>query len=212
MLTTIAGFDRIGEENAFAVLRPRHRASGRGPRHHQSRHRPARLPHPRPHRRSRDQGAPRRPPRLYAGDRHQAASRGGRRRHPPQSRRRGLARPGDDRAGRQGDDVRRDPDVRRTRRRIMYPDPGFPIYRSMIEFTGATPVPIPIREEHGFAFSAEETLPLITPQDPADDRQLPRQPDRRRHPQGRRRPSRRRPCRAPPCRDHVGRDLRADDL
>jgi aspartate aminotransferase len=46
---------------------------------------------------------------------------------------------------------------------IMYPDPGFPIYRSMIEFTGATPVPIPIREENGFAFSAEETLKLITP-------------------------------------------------
>ncbi|RLP26861.1 pyridoxal phosphate-dependent aminotransferase [Mesorhizobium sp. YM1C-6-2] len=45
---------------------------------------------------------------------------------------------------------------------IMYPDPGFPIYRSMIEFTGATPVPIPIREENGFAFSAEETLALIT--------------------------------------------------
>ncbi len=46
---------------------------------------------------------------------------------------------------------------------IMYPDPGFPIYRSMIEFTGAAPVPIPIREENGFAFSAEETLALITP-------------------------------------------------
>jgi aspartate/methionine/tyrosine aminotransferase len=46
---------------------------------------------------------------------------------------------------------------------IMYPDPGFPIYRSMIEFTGATPVPIPIREGYGFAFSAEETLSLITP-------------------------------------------------
>jgi aspartate/methionine/tyrosine aminotransferase len=45
---------------------------------------------------------------------------------------------------------------------IMYPDPGFPIYRSMIEFTGATPVPVPIREENGFAFSAEETLKLIT--------------------------------------------------
>src|ERR1700704_2141396 len=45
---------------------------------------------------------------------------------------------------------------------IMYPDPGFPIYRSMIEFTGAKPVPIPIREENGFAFSAEETLGLIT--------------------------------------------------
>jgi len=37
---------------------------------------------------------------------------------------------------------------------IMYPDPGFPIYRSMIEFTGAKPVPIPIREENAFAFSA----------------------------------------------------------
>ncbi len=46
---------------------------------------------------------------------------------------------------------------------IMYPDPGFPIYRSMIEFTGATPIPVPIREENGFAFSAEETLSLITP-------------------------------------------------
>jgi aspartate/methionine/tyrosine aminotransferase len=47
---------------------------------------------------------------------------------------------------------------------ILYPDPGFPIYRSMIEFTGAKPVPVPIREENNFAFSAEETLKLITPQ------------------------------------------------
>jgi aspartate/methionine/tyrosine aminotransferase len=46
---------------------------------------------------------------------------------------------------------------------IMYPDPGFPIYRSMIEYTGAKPVPVPIREENGFTFSAEETLKLITP-------------------------------------------------
>jgi aspartate/methionine/tyrosine aminotransferase len=46
---------------------------------------------------------------------------------------------------------------------IMYPDPGFPIYRSMIEYTGATPVPVPVREENGFAFSADETLALITP-------------------------------------------------
>ena len=34
----------------------------------------------------------------------------------------------------------------------------------MIEFTGATPVPIPMREANGFAFSAEETLSLITPE------------------------------------------------
>jgi aspartate/methionine/tyrosine aminotransferase len=47
---------------------------------------------------------------------------------------------------------------------ILYPDPGFPIYRSMIEFTGAKPVPVPIREENEFAFSAEEVLRLITPQ------------------------------------------------
>src|SRR6202158_5756892 len=47
---------------------------------------------------------------------------------------------------------------------ILYPDPGFPIYRSMIEFTGAKPIPVPIREENNFAFSAEETLKLITPQ------------------------------------------------
>jgi aspartate aminotransferase len=46
---------------------------------------------------------------------------------------------------------------------ILYPDPGFPIYRSMIEYAGAKPVPVPIREENGFAFSAEETLRLITP-------------------------------------------------
>ena len=45
---------------------------------------------------------------------------------------------------------------------IVYPDPGFPIYRSMIEFTGARPIPIPMREENGFAFSAEETLALMT--------------------------------------------------
>src|SRR6185437_15313070 len=31
---------------------------------------------------------------------------------------------------------------------IMYPDPGFPIYRSMIEYTGARPVPVPVREEN----------------------------------------------------------------
>src|SRR6202050_2027958 len=47
---------------------------------------------------------------------------------------------------------------------ILYPDPGFPIYRSMIEYTGARPVPVPVREQNAFAFSAEETLSLITPQ------------------------------------------------
>jgi aspartate/methionine/tyrosine aminotransferase len=46
---------------------------------------------------------------------------------------------------------------------IMYPDPGFPIYRSVIEFTGASAVPIPLYEDSGFSFSAEEVLAKITP-------------------------------------------------
>lgn len=46
---------------------------------------------------------------------------------------------------------------------IMYPDPGFPIYRSVIEFTGAKAVPIPLYEKNGFSFSADEVLAKITP-------------------------------------------------
>src|SRR6476646_6641332 len=46
---------------------------------------------------------------------------------------------------------------------IIYPNPGFPIYESAIKFTGATAVPLPLREANGFSFSAEELLSLITP-------------------------------------------------
>lgn len=46
---------------------------------------------------------------------------------------------------------------------ILYPNPGFPIYESVIRFSGATPVPIPLLEENGFAFSAEDVLSRITP-------------------------------------------------
>ena len=46
---------------------------------------------------------------------------------------------------------------------ILYPDPGFPIYRSAIRYSGAAAVPIPLREEDGFAFSAERLLALVTP-------------------------------------------------
>ncbi|WP_416896154.1 MAG: pyridoxal phosphate-dependent aminotransferase [Minwuia sp.] len=44
---------------------------------------------------------------------------------------------------------------------ILYPDPGFPIYRSMIEFSGAKAVPIKLHESAGFAFSADEVLGQI---------------------------------------------------
>ena len=46
---------------------------------------------------------------------------------------------------------------------IMYPNPGFPIYESMIRYSGATPVPILLREETGFSFSAKAVLAKITP-------------------------------------------------
>ncbi|MBT7488470.1 MAG: aminotransferase class I/II-fold pyridoxal phosphate-dependent enzyme, partial [Rhodospirillales bacterium] len=46
---------------------------------------------------------------------------------------------------------------------IMYPNPGFPIYESVINFTGAKAVPIQLHESSGFSFSAEQVLDDITP-------------------------------------------------
>jgi len=46
---------------------------------------------------------------------------------------------------------------------IMYPDPGFPIYASAINFSGAKAVPIPLLEDKGFSFAAEDVLSRITP-------------------------------------------------
>jgi aspartate/methionine/tyrosine aminotransferase len=46
---------------------------------------------------------------------------------------------------------------------ILYPNPGFPIYESVIRFSGATPVPVALPESAGFSFSAAEVLDKITP-------------------------------------------------
>jgi len=46
---------------------------------------------------------------------------------------------------------------------IIYPNPGFPIYESVINFTGAKPVPMALHEANNFSFSADEVLDLITP-------------------------------------------------
>jgi len=46
---------------------------------------------------------------------------------------------------------------------IVYPDPGFPVYRSLIDYSGATAVPLPLSEADGFAFSAEALLARLTP-------------------------------------------------
>ena len=46
---------------------------------------------------------------------------------------------------------------------ILYPNPGFPIYESVINFTGAKAVPIPLLEEKDFSFDADSVLASITP-------------------------------------------------
>ena len=45
---------------------------------------------------------------------------------------------------------------------VIYPDPGFPAYQSVIAHSGATPVPLPLREETGFRFDADEFRGLVS--------------------------------------------------
>lgn len=44
---------------------------------------------------------------------------------------------------------------------VVYPDPGFPIYQSVVNFAGATPVPLTLKEEEGFGFSPEQIRSLV---------------------------------------------------
>ncbi len=45
----------------------------------------------------------------------------------------------------------------------IYPNPGFPIYESMIDFVGAKAVPLRLREERAWSFDVDELAALITP-------------------------------------------------
>ena len=45
---------------------------------------------------------------------------------------------------------------------VIYPDPGFPIYESMVRFVGGRTVPMPLREEHRFRFDPDEFRALVT--------------------------------------------------
>ena len=45
---------------------------------------------------------------------------------------------------------------------VIYPSPGFPIYESWVEFVGATPVPLHLEEERGFAFGSESLQDRIS--------------------------------------------------
>ena len=45
---------------------------------------------------------------------------------------------------------------------IIYPDPGFPIYRSMIKYSGAKPIPLVLSEKDNFQVNIEKLESLIT--------------------------------------------------
>ncbi|KAA3613509.1 MAG: pyridoxal phosphate-dependent aminotransferase [Planctomycetota bacterium] len=46
---------------------------------------------------------------------------------------------------------------------VIYPNPGFPIYESMIRFVGAKAVSCPIREQNGFALDPQDVISRLTP-------------------------------------------------
>jgi aspartate/methionine/tyrosine aminotransferase len=45
---------------------------------------------------------------------------------------------------------------------VIYPNPGFPIYESMIQFSGGKGIPLPLREENGFSFDPDELRRLAS--------------------------------------------------
>jgi aspartate/methionine/tyrosine aminotransferase len=45
---------------------------------------------------------------------------------------------------------------------VMYPNPGFPVYESLIKFIGARPIPIPLKEENDFSFDPEYVKEKMT--------------------------------------------------
>src|SRR2546423_824570 len=46
---------------------------------------------------------------------------------------------------------------------VIYPDPGYPVYRSLVNFLGAAPVPVRLREERNFRMDLDELEALVTP-------------------------------------------------
>ena len=62
---------------------------------------------------------------------------------------------------------------------VLYPNPGFPIYESMIRYAGGTALPIPLSEERNFAMDVDEMASLITPRTKLDHPQLAAEPHRR---------------------------------
>ena len=91
---------------------------------------------------------------------------------------------------------------------VIYPDPGFPIYESMIRFSGGVPVPIPLIEERGFSFDLDLLRKRLSPKTKMLVLNSPQNPDRRHDPA--RRDSRHRRSGARPRSDGaLRRDLLA---
>ena len=64
---------------------------------------------------------------------------------------------------------------------VIYPNPGFPIYESMVRFVGGDArCRLPLREANDFRMDVDEVASLVTDRDAADRHQLAAQPDRRR--------------------------------
>ncbi len=190
----------------------RHRACCARPRRHQSRHRPARLPHARFHRRGRGQGASRWSPWLYAGSWNCAAARSRGRRSASAFPGHRVARRSDDPARRQAHHVHVDLDVRRARRRHPLSRSGLShlslhdrIYRRAPD-PGADP-----RGER-LCFLRRRDLGADHAANAFADREFTGQPHRRGDPEARDRQAR---CRAGEIsrrRGDVGRDLRPHGL
>lgn len=45
---------------------------------------------------------------------------------------------------------------------VIYPNPGFPIYESMIDYSGGTAIPIPLEERFGFSLDVDRLESLVT--------------------------------------------------
>lgn len=46
---------------------------------------------------------------------------------------------------------------------VLCPNPAYPIYESLVNFVGGTSVPVPIREENGFALDPQDLISRLTP-------------------------------------------------
>ena len=82
---------------------------------------------------------------------------------------------------------------------IMYPNPGFPIYESVIKYSGAKPVPIALTGKRRICLLGRCNSEPDYGQDTADHHQQPGQPHGRCHAKGRSRQAGRRALEAPAC-------------